>query len=130
VEERTHELAALNEIATLVGQSLDLSQIMTAALDKTMVVLGYEAGAAYRIGGGQTSGAGEEIDGPFLEPLAQRNMPSVLSGPLARIPVKGSRVEEAGRTGLPVIWDVQHHPNPDIRKALQAKGSARASVRR
>ena len=118
VEERTYELATLIEIATLVGQSLDLAQIMTAALDKTMEVLGYEAGVAYRIGGEPIGGAGEE-GGPFLEPLAQRNMPSVLSGPLVRIPVKGSRVEEAGRTGLPVVWDVEHHPNPDIRKALQ-----------
>jgi PAS domain S-box-containing protein len=119
VEERTHELAALNEIATLVSQSLDLSQIMTAALDKTMEVLGFEAGVAYRIADDAGGEDGQEADGPYLEPLAQRGMPDSLGGPRVRIPVKGSRVEEASRTGLPVVWDVAHHPNPYIKAALQ-----------
>jgi PAS domain S-box-containing protein len=119
VEERTHELAALNEIATLVSQSLDLSQIMTAALEKTMEVLGFEAGVAYRIAGEPAAEEGQEAQGPYLEPLAQRSMPEALSGPQVRIPVKGSRVEEASRSGSPVVWDVEHHPNPVIKAALQ-----------
>ena len=119
VVERTHELAALNEIATLVSQSLDLSQIMTAALDKTMEVLGFEAGVAYRIGTEASTSSGDEGGGPYLESLAQRGMPGALTGPLVHIPVKGSRVEEASRTGLPVVWEVEHHPSPEIGQALQ-----------
>ena len=119
VVERTRELAVLNEIATLVSQSLDLSQIMTAALDKTMEVLGFEAGVAYRIADVASATADGEGAGPYLESLAQRGMPSALSDPLVRIPVKGSRVEEASRTGSPVVWEVEHHPNPEIRQALQ-----------
>ncbi|MGE5265186.1 MAG: GAF domain-containing protein, partial [Acidobacteriota bacterium] len=48
VQERTRELAALNSIATVVSQSLELKEIMSSALDKTMQVMGMEFGTAYR----------------------------------------------------------------------------------
>lgn len=47
VQERTHELAALNAITAVVSRSLDLQEIMSDALDKTMQVVGMEGGSAY-----------------------------------------------------------------------------------
>jgi PAS domain S-box-containing protein len=47
VEERTRELAVLNSIAAVVSGSLDLTEIMHAALDKTREALNMAFGTAY-----------------------------------------------------------------------------------
>jgi nitrate/nitrite-specific signal transduction histidine kinase len=47
VADRTKELAALNAISAVVSQSLDLDEILNDALDKTLEVIGIEAGAIY-----------------------------------------------------------------------------------
>ena len=44
VERRNQELSALNVIATTVGQSLDLDQILQAVLDQTLAAIDSEAG--------------------------------------------------------------------------------------
>jgi PAS domain S-box-containing protein len=49
VEERTKELAVLNTIAAVVSGSLDLKEIMSAALDRTLEAMGMEFGTAYCI---------------------------------------------------------------------------------
>jgi GAF domain-containing protein len=47
VADRTRELAALNAIASVVSQSLDLDQVLNDALDKTLQVMEIEAGGLY-----------------------------------------------------------------------------------
>jgi signal transduction histidine kinase/HAMP domain-containing protein len=47
VTDRTKELAALNTIAAVVSRSLDLQQILNNALEKTLEVMGIEAGGIY-----------------------------------------------------------------------------------
>jgi len=47
VADRTRELAALNAIAAVVSGSLDLHEILDAALDKTLEVMSIEAGGIY-----------------------------------------------------------------------------------
>jgi GAF domain-containing protein/HAMP domain-containing protein len=47
VADRTKELAALNAIAAEVSRSLDLQEILTDALDKTLEVVDIEAGGIY-----------------------------------------------------------------------------------
>jgi signal transduction histidine kinase len=47
VSDRTRELAALNDIATVVSQSLDLDEILHAALDKTLQVMEVDADGIY-----------------------------------------------------------------------------------
>ena len=47
VADRTKELAALNAIATVVSQSLDLDEVLNDALDKTLQVMEIEAGGIY-----------------------------------------------------------------------------------
>jgi nitrate/nitrite-specific signal transduction histidine kinase/PAS domain-containing protein len=52
VADRTKELAALNAIAAVVNQSLDLEAILNDALDKTLQVMEVEAGGIYLLGEG------------------------------------------------------------------------------
>jgi GAF domain-containing protein/HAMP domain-containing protein len=47
VADRTTELAALNAIAAVVSGSLDLDEVLNDALDKTLQVMGVEAGGIY-----------------------------------------------------------------------------------
>jgi nitrate/nitrite-specific signal transduction histidine kinase len=47
VADRTRELAALNAIAAVVSRSLDLEEVLSNALDKTLEVTGIEAGGIY-----------------------------------------------------------------------------------
>jgi nitrate/nitrite-specific signal transduction histidine kinase len=47
VADRTKELAALNAIASVVSQSLDLDVVLNAALDKTLQVMEIESGGIY-----------------------------------------------------------------------------------
>jgi signal transduction histidine kinase/ligand-binding sensor domain-containing protein len=47
VNHRTKELAALNAVASVVSRSLDLQEILSSALDKTLEVIGTEAGGIY-----------------------------------------------------------------------------------
>ena len=49
---RTNELAALNSIAAAVSQSLDLNNVLNSALDKTLEVMGIEAGGIYLLDDG------------------------------------------------------------------------------
>ena len=49
VADRTAELDALNAMAAVVSQSLDLPEILDSALEKTLQVTGLEAGAAFRL---------------------------------------------------------------------------------
>ncbi|NLE43728.1 MAG: GAF domain-containing protein [Chloroflexi bacterium] len=47
VADRTRELAALNTIAAVVSQSLDLDDVLSGALDRTLSVVGTAAGGVY-----------------------------------------------------------------------------------
>jgi signal transduction histidine kinase len=47
VVSRTKELAALNAVAAVVSRSLDLQQVLTNALDKTLEIIEVEAGGIY-----------------------------------------------------------------------------------
>jgi signal transduction histidine kinase/ligand-binding sensor domain-containing protein len=47
VTSRTKELSALNEVANVVSRSLNLDQVLTNALDKTLAVVEIEAGGIY-----------------------------------------------------------------------------------
>jgi signal transduction histidine kinase len=47
VTSRTKELSALNAVASVVSRSLDLDQVLTNALDKTLEVVEIEAGGIY-----------------------------------------------------------------------------------
>jgi len=60
VASRTEELSALNAIGIVVSASLDLEQILSGALDKTLDVTRHEAGGIYLVQRNSTADPGEE----------------------------------------------------------------------
>ncbi len=50
VADRTRELAILNAIISVAGQSLDVQEILEHALKDTVEQMGFDAGAAFRFG--------------------------------------------------------------------------------
>ncbi|UCC62803.1 MAG: GAF domain-containing protein [Anaerolineae bacterium] len=53
VADRTKELAAINAIAAVASQSLDLNEVLNDVLDKTLQVMEIEAGGIYLLNEGQ-----------------------------------------------------------------------------
>jgi len=103
VEERTHELAALNAITAVVSGSLDLEEIMRDALDKTLQVLGLEFGGAYRL---QEAAEGSE-EGAYLSLLTCRGLPERFARLASTMALADSPVETAAATGRPFVWLVE-----------------------
>jgi nitrate/nitrite-specific signal transduction histidine kinase len=49
VADRTRELEVLNSIVSVASHSLDIQEILEQALDETVELMGFEAGAAFRL---------------------------------------------------------------------------------
>lgn len=72
VEERTEELAVLNSIAAVVSGSLDLKEILGAALDKTLDATAMDFGTAYSVeGNGEHTPSAAESSVNGLETASQ-----------------------------------------------------------
>jgi len=121
VAERTRELATLNALAAVVSRSLDLREILTAALDKVLEVAGLGCGGAYRIEGTGAE-AREEL---YLHPLVYRGVSPEFARLAGRLRFAGSGVEIAAQTGAPHVWAPQTLPaDPAMQEALQREGIA------
>lgn len=116
VEERTKELATLNAVAAVVSHSLDLKEILSAALLKTMEAIGAEAGAAYEL---------EESD-QALVLMAQRGLSDGFAQITARLPLA---IALAGKTislSEPLIWDVaDDYPDGELKAHIRHEGLER-----
>ncbi len=115
VEERTRELATLNAIAAVVSRSLDLRDILSDALDKTLEITQMGCGGSYRLEG--------EGDEAYLNPLVYRGLSDEFVRFARRLPLPGSGVQVAARTGQPLVWEVTNSPaDPNMRQALTREG--------
>jgi ligand-binding sensor domain-containing protein/signal transduction histidine kinase len=115
VEQRTHELATLNTISEVVNRSLDLTEILNAALDKTIEVMRMEGGLAYRL---EETDSGTS-EGPVLRLLAHRGVSDEYLNLVKVLPLHATLIEETVKTGKPDVRLVNNHPNPQIRKAIE-----------
>ena len=117
VAERTHELAALYEIAGIVSRSLDLKHILNAALNKAMEIMQMEVGTAYSF---------EDRDEPDEEKLlilaAQRGLSAEFFQRVGSRRVRGTGIQVAAEAHQPVIWQVAHYPDSRIKQALELEG--------
>jgi PAS domain S-box-containing protein len=118
VMERTRELAALNEIATIVSRSLDLKEILKEALNKTMEMMRMDVGAAYGIQDGV---------GPVEVQFAGHTPPQDLSTyvlqhevDFLQVPTPSQQI--AAEAHQPTVWLVADLPNPEVRQALETEG--------
>jgi signal transduction histidine kinase len=119
VEQRTHELAALNAIAAVVSRSLDLKEIMSAALDKTIEVTGMEMGVAYRL---EEDREEPEQDNRYLNSIASRGVPESLLQRISHVSLHGTMTERGAMMGQLVVWRISEYPTLDLRQVLESEG--------
>lgn len=115
VEERTRELATLNAIAAVVSRSLDLKEVLSDALDKTLEITRMGCGGSYRLE--------EEGEEAYLVPLVYRGLSDQFVRFAGRLPLQGSGVQAAAIAGRPIVWEVQTSlAEPAMKEALQCEG--------
>jgi len=118
VEERTRELAAINAVSAVVSRSLDLREIASDALDKTLEVMGMDLGVAYRLGGN----VDESLEHLILNTMTYRGISAELARSVDPLPLQGSLVEKAAAAGQPVLWSVADYPAGPRKQALEQEG--------
>lgn len=119
VGQRTHELAALNSIAAVVSRSLDLKEIMSAALDKIIEVTGMEMGVAYRLE------LGEDVTEPHdccIDAIASRNVSGTLLQHLGNLPLHSAETEHVAEIGEVLVWRTAEYPTSILKQALESEG--------
>jgi ligand-binding sensor domain-containing protein/signal transduction histidine kinase len=117
-EKRTHELATLNTIYKVVNRSLDLTEILNAALDKTIEVMRMDGGLAYCL----EEADSRTSDGPLLRLIAHRGVSDEYIKIVKVLPLHATLIKETVKTGKPDVRLVNNHPNPRIRKAIEQAG--------
>lgn len=91
--QRNRELAALNAIAQTINESVDLDEMLTKALDKTLEILDLHIGTVYVL----------EPDGEILRARIQRGIPPEYEKPLSVFRVGEGVVGDVARRGEPVF---------------------------
>lgn len=129
VSERTRELATLNEISTLVSRSLDLNEILSNALDRTMETMGFSFGGAYRLEGdledewlSPEETASLEPEHLYLNPLVYRGSSEQGAYPTGRVPVSGSGFEAAVNGEHPFVRLVAESTGDRVMEAFRQEG--------
>jgi signal transduction histidine kinase len=87
VVSRTKELAAINAVASVVSRSLDLGQVLTNALDKTLEVMEIEAGGIYLLQEDTqtlTIAAHKGLSAPFVAEVDNLKVGEGFSGQVAQ----------------------------------------------
>jgi signal transduction histidine kinase/HAMP domain-containing protein len=112
VEERTRELAALNEVAAIVNSSLDLSRILPDALAKTIQVMGMEAGAIRCL----------NDESGMLELIADQGLTRELRQLIRKFPLDESIIRSALDARDTVVRLVSDYPESPLRLALERAG--------
>ncbi len=112
VAQRTHELTALNSLAAVVSQSLDLNQILPDGLSKTIEVMGMEAGGVFRL----------DADTGYLVLLAQQGISQELIQLSERLPLENSIVKEVVTTKRPISRLLPDYEPGPVRSVLESDG--------
>ena len=84
IQRRNQDLAALNMIATTIGQSIGLEQILNATLERIVTVMELDGGWVHLL----------DDDGTTLVLAAQRDIPAAAKEPLKRIRLGKSRLNQ------------------------------------
>lgn len=111
VEARTRELSAINAIASVVSRSLDLGEILNAALGKVLEVTGMHAGTCYRL----NSATGE------LRLIAAIGLSDVAIRDVMRVPLV-ALIERPDVMTAPLARLIDEFPRGPFRELLKAEG--------
>jgi PAS domain S-box-containing protein len=117
VAERAHELTVLHEIAGVVSQSLDLKEILNAALSKARELMKMEVGTAYSLH--DAEGADED---KLLVLGAIHGFSAEFPKRVGSRRVRGTAIQVAAEAQQPVVWLVANYPDPSVKEALQLEG--------
>jgi signal transduction histidine kinase len=117
VAERTHELATLNEISEVVSGSLDLKEILNAALSKAMQTMRMETGTAYSVRGGDDQ---DEDDVMIL--AARQGLSAEFSRRVGLPRVRETVIQRAVEARQPVVRLVADYPDSRAKQALEIEG--------
>jgi signal transduction histidine kinase len=117
VMERAHELAVLHEIVTVVSHSLDLREILDAAVSKTMEMLQMDVGTAYYL---QDSDERDEEKPLIL--AACRGLSAEFAERVGSRRIRGTAIQIAAETQQPVVWLVENYPDARVKQALEMEG--------
>lgn len=112
VQERTRDLAVVNSIAAVVSRSLDLGEIMNAALDRTMEAAGMESGAAYHL----------EEETQVLVLGAYRGLSEEFIQRVAEMPLQVALAGRPLNLEQPVVWPLSEYPEGDLRQLILREG--------
>ena len=112
VEDRTRELSTLNTIANVVSRSLELEEILAAALAKTLEMLELEAGAAYCIG----------EDGKTLNLIAHHGLSRRAVAAARQLPLGVVANRDPMLPHGPRIRSVEEYPASQLRESLGREG--------
>ncbi len=117
VAERAHELTVLHEIAGVVSQSLNLKEILDAALSKARELMQMEVGTAYSL---QDA---EGVDEDKLLVLgAIHGFSTEFPTRVGSRRVRGTAIQVAAEAQQPVVWLVASYPDPRVKEALELEG--------
>jgi signal transduction histidine kinase/ligand-binding sensor domain-containing protein len=119
VDQRTRQLAALNSVAAVVSRSLDLREIMRAALDKTLEVTGMELGVAYRLEIGEE---GKEPEDCCIDSIAHRNVSPALLEHLGHLTLHQTSTEQVAAVEKVTLWRTDEYPPTDLKHVLESEG--------
>ncbi len=114
VSERTRELAVLNSVAEVVSRSLDLSEIMSASLEKITEAVGMEAGAAYRLEGEE----GQET----LVMMAHRGLSDAFVSYLSRVSLAEALAGAEAATERPIRWNLEGDEQSELGVLVRREG--------
>ena len=108
VVQRTQELTALNSVASVVSQSLDLEQILPDALAKTIEVMGMDAGGVFRL----------DEERSQLVLVGHLNITEQLLAISSHLPLESSIISEVVHTKRPVSRLTVDYPPGRLRQSL------------
>ena len=117
VEARTKELASLNAIAAVVSRSLDLGEVLNAALDEAMAMTQMEVGAAYSLQDGDIP-----LEDRRLVLAASRGLSDELFRRIGSQQAGGTLVPLTAAAQKPMAWRIGDYPDGEVRQALETEG--------
>jgi signal transduction histidine kinase len=112
LDHRTRQLTTLNTLSAITSQSLDLAVILPEALDKTLEVMGLEAGIVFRF----------EPATATLHAVTWRGLPPAVVREVARLPLAESSAGVAAEAGRPMVWWSRDYDPGPIKEQLLAAG--------
>ena len=117
VASRAHELAVLNEISSVISRSLDVKEILNAALSKAMEIMKMKFGTAYYL---------EDTEEPDEEKLlvlaARYGLSPQFSERVGSRRLRGTAIRVAAEAQQPVAWRVATYPDMQVKQALEIEG--------